>query len=369
MEKAEEGGAVGRISGKSLAEKYNDFLEPCVHIMTPLGEVPSGDGVYLEKVEVAASVGTDPDMALVVYQADKSSAQDLSGIEKYFDVGHKIEIKAGYGKESSRIFLGYLHQVEAEDAMQGYVEYTLVCLDVKGLMKKNSMLLTSGKKERQKILNDILNTGCYGSLIESREVDPLPGEWNRDCVIRGETHYDWLCSLAISLDYEFFCGAGKLVFRKARKAGSDVLELSVEYGLQKTRRVVTLAGQTGSVQVWGYNRKDEKITGKADWPGAAGAFTKKMKQTLEGCALTFLDREPETGEEAEKRARALMGRAAGSCVRMEAVTLGLPELLPGICAEIAEEGTPSLAGKMYVEEVRHLLDENGYMTTAAGVRL
>lgn len=360
---------MGKTSGKSLAEKYDDFLEPCVHVMTPLGEMPSGDGIYLERAEVIASVGMDPDMAIVVYQADKCSGQDLTRIEKYFDVGQKMEIKAGYGKESSRIFQGYLHQVEAEDSMQEYVEYTLVCLDVKGLMKKNSVFQTSGKKKQQQILNEILNTDCYGSLIESREIDPLPREWNQDCVIKGETHYDWLCSLASGLDYEFFCGTGKAVFRKARKAGSDVLELSLEYGLQKARRVVTLAGQTGSVQIWGYNRKDEKITGTADWPGAAGSFTGRMKQALAGSTLTFLDRELETGEEAEKRAKTLMGRLAGKCVRMEAVTLGLPELLPGICVEIAEEDAPCLTGKMYVQEVRHLVDENGYMTTAAGVKI
>lgn len=360
---------MGKTSGKGLAEKYGDFLEPCVQVLTPSGEMPLGDGVYLEKVEVNASVGMDPDMAILVYQVDKCSGQDLTRIEKYFDVGQKMEIKAGYGKESSRIFQGYLHQVEAEDSMQEYVEYTLVCLDVKGLMKKNSVFQISGKKKQQQVLNDILDTGCYGSLIESREIDPLPREWNQDCVIKGETHYDWLCSLAAGLDYEFFCGAGKAVFRKARKPGNNVLELSLEYGLQKARRVVTLAGQTGSVRIWGYNRKDEKITGTADWPGASGAFTGRMKQALGESALIFLDRELETGEEAEKHAKALMGRLAGKCVRMEAVTLGLPELLPGICAEIVEEGAPGLSGKMYVEEVRHVLDAGGYMTTAAGVKL
>ncbi|MCM1539759.1 MAG: hypothetical protein NC121_00680 [Blautia sp.] len=360
---------MGKISGKSLAEKYNDFLEPCVQVITPSGEIPSGDGIYLEKVEVVASTGLEPDMAIVAYQADKSAEQDFTRIEKYLDAGQKIEIKAGYGDKLSRIFQGYLHQTEAEDAMGQYVEYTLVCLDVKGLMKKNSVFQISGKKKAGQILNDILNTGCYGSFLEKKEIDPLPGELNQDCTIRGETHYDWLCSLAAGLDYEFFCGTGKAVFRKARKEGGDVLELAVDYGLQKVRRIVTMGEQTGCIQVCGYNRKDEKISGLADWPGASGAFTKKMRQALAGCALTFLDMELETGEEAEKRAEALMNRMAGKCVRMEAITTGLPELLPGICAEIAGDQTPSLTGRIYVQEVCHLLDENGYTTTAAGVEI
>ncbi len=357
---------MGKTSGKSLAEKYDDFQEPCVQIITSSGEIPSEDGFYLEKAEVIASVGPEPDMAIVVYQADKYAGQDYTKIEQHFNAGQKIEIKAGYGDKAFRIFQGYLHQVEEEDSMRQYVEYTLICLDVKGLMKKNSVFQISGKKKAQQILNDVLNTGCYSDFIEKKEIDPLPKELDQDCTVRGETHYDWLCSLAAGLDYEFFCGMGKVIFRKARKAGNDVLELSVDYGLQKVRRIVTMAGQTGSVQVCGYNRKDEKVTGTADWPGASGSFTKNLKKALNGCMLTFLDMELETGEEAQKRAKALMDHMAGKSVRMEVVTMGLPELQPGICAEIVNDQISGLSGSIYVEEVRHLLGEGGYTTTAAG---
>lgn len=357
---------MGKISGKNLADKYGDFLDPCVRIMTPAGEITLTDGVYLERAEVFSTVGMKPDMAVVVYQADKYSEQDVTGIEKYFDVGQKMEIKAGYGDNVSRIFQGYLHQVEMEDSMQEYVEYTLICLDVKGLMKKNSVFQISGTKKTQQILNDILNMSCYGSFVEKKEIDPLPKELNPDCVIKGETHYDWLCSLASGLDYEFFCGMGKLVFRKARKAGNDILELSAEYGLQKVKKIVTMAEQTGHVRICGYNRKDEMITGTADWTGVSGVFTKKLKQALNGYTRTFLDMETETREEAGKRAKAMMGRMLGKCVRMEAVTIGLPQLLPGIGVEIVNDEVPGLSDRIYVEEVHHLLDEEGYTTTVTG---
>ena len=360
---------MGNISGKSLVEKYNDFLDPCVEVIAAGEEIPAGEGVYLERVEVVSSVDMEPDMAVLVYRADKFSEKDFSHLEKYLEVGQKMEIKTGYGDKVSRIFLGYLHEVEAVDFMQDYVEYTLICLDVKGLMKKNSVFQISGAKKVQQILNDILKENCYADFLEGKRVSALPGELNQDCVIRGETHYDWLCSLAGYLDYEFFCGRGELIFRKSRSAGADFLELAVEYGLQEVRGTVTMTEQTGCIQICGYNRKDEKLLGKADWPGVPGPFGKKMKERLKGYALTFPDMELETGEGAAQRAKALMSRRLGRCARMKAVTIGIPELVPGICAEINAGVVSSLSGRIYVEEVRHLLDENGYRTTAEGARV
>ena len=207
---------MGKTSGKSLADKYQNFQNPCVKVMAAGKEVPAGDGVYLERTEVISSVGMEPDMAVLIYRADKFSEQNFSHIEEYWNVGQKMEIQAGYGEDITRIFLGYLHEVEAADFMQDYVEYTLLCLDVKGLMKKNSVFQVSGAKKIQQILNEILSAECYKDFIEEKKVDPLPNELNQDCMIKGETHYDWLCKLAASLDYEFVCGRGQVLFRNAR---------------------------------------------------------------------------------------------------------------------------------------------------------
>lgn len=131
---------------------------------------------------------------------------------------------------------------------------------------------------------------------------------------------------------------------------------------------MTMTEQTGSIQICGYNRKDEKLQGKADWPGVPGPFGNKMKEALKGCVLTLADMELETGEQATQRAKAEMSRRVGSCARMKAVTLGIPELMPGSWAEIDSGIVTSLSGKMYVEEVRHLLNGNGYKTIAEGAR-
>lgn len=359
---------MGKISGKSLAGKYNNFQAPCVKVLADGKEVQTGDGVYLERAEVISSVGPEPDMAVLLFRAGKFSKRDFTEAEKHWKAGQKMEVQAGYGDTVSRIFLGYLHEVEAADSLQDSVEYTLVCLDVKGMMKKNSVFRTSGNGNTQQILNDILGSGCYGAFIEGKKVDSLPKEPAPEYMIRGETHYEWLCNLAARLNYEFFCSRGKLVFQRAQKPGDQTVELTEEYGLLEVRGTVTMAGQTGRIQVCGYNRKDEKVIGTAEWPGVSGPFGGKMKQALSGCMLTLLETELETEGQAEQLAEAQMYRLAAGSSYMRAVTTGIPELQPGICAEITNGAVASLSGTVYVEEVRHLLDESGYRSIIRGAR-
>lgn len=357
---------MGKLTGKALAKKYGDFLYPAVKVLAGGREVPAGGACFPESVEVNASVGREPDMAVLTYRVDKLPAGNITGLEGYLDVGQKMEIRAGYGNKTERIFLGYLHEVEVLDLMRDYVEYTLVCLDAKGLMKKNSVFQVSGEKKAQQILDEITGDGGYGFLVEKRSVSPLPGSVNRDCVVRGNTHYDWLCSLAEYADYEFYCGLGELVFRKAGEGGSDTVELTEEYGLQAVRAVATAAGQTGSVSVYGYNRKDEKIVGSAEWGSSGKPFTGRLSDTLGSLAMKRWDMELETGEQAQALARAAMARAKAGCFRREAVTIGIPELVPGVHVRITDESADSLSGAMYAEEVCHYLDGQGYRSVVRG---
>ena len=359
---------MGKTSGKTLADKYGDFLYPEAEVIAAGRKISGNEFLYLESVEVNSSVGKEPDMAVLVYRVDKLPVKNQSDLEGYLKVGEKMEVKAGYDGQMSRIFLGYLHQVEVCDLAQGFLEYTLVCLDVKGLMKKNSVFQVSGAGKLQQIRDDILGDKCYRFLVEKKSISPLPEKLNQVCVVRGDTHYDWLCNLAEYLDYEFFCGTGEVVFRKAGEGNGELVELNAEYGLQAVRAVTSMTGQTGSVSVWGYNRKDERIVGTARWEGNQDVFSGKMGQALQNFSLKIWDMEMETGEQASALAQAVMSRAKVQCSRLEAVTIGIPELRPGSSAEITDENVACLSGTIYVEEVCHLLDWKGYRTVVRGPR-
>ncbi len=357
---------MGRIRGKALADKYKDFMYPVIAVAAAGREIPENEFWHLESAEVNASVRKEPDMAVLVYRADKLPEDSRSTLESYFNAGQKMEISAGYDKVKSRIFLGYLHQVEVCDLMEGYVEYTLICLDVKGLMKKSNVFQISGAKKAQQVLEDILGDRGYEFLVQDKEVSRLPDKLNVNCVIKGNTHYDWLCSLAEYLNYEFYCGRGVMTFKQAGEGSGDTVELTNEYGLMAVQAIVSMTGLTGSLSVYGYNRQDEAIRGNAEWTGGGQAFTHKMGQTLRGLSMKIWDPELETSEQAAAAALAAMERAKAQCCRLEALCLGIPELQPGIHVEITNENVSSLSGTIYVEEVCHRLDWQGYRSVVRG---
>lgn len=359
---------MGKTDGRALAAKYEDFLHPAVKVCASGKEIPEHPYMYLESVEVTSTVGRDPDMAVLTYRVEVFPKKNLSALEEYIAVGQKMEIMAGYGSKLVRIFLGYLHEVEVCDFLQDYVEYTLICLDVKGLMKKNSVFQVSGAKKVQNILNDILKDGAYSFLVEKKKLSELPESLNQDCVIKGQTHYDWMCSLAELLNFEFYCGRGELNFQQAGTGSGELLELTAEYGLQTVRSVVSMAGQTGRISFCGYNRKDEKVVGTAEWKRPQGTFVKDLKKSLKGFAMHVWDMGLETGEQAKARAEAVMNRRQNQCSRMEAVVIGVPEISPGVSVTIVNERAESLAGTIYVEEVSHQLDWKGYRTILKGRR-
>lgn len=361
--------AVQKTSGKALAEKYKNFQNPVLKVFTEGKELKLGDGMYLGSAEVVSSVKKEPDMAVLTYLVERIFSESIGQFEKVLALGQKMEVKAGYGTAVSRIFLGYLHEISVSDAGAGYLEYTLICLDVKGLMKKNSAFLASGAKKAQQVLDELLKTKNYSELLERKSVTPIPANLNQECVVGGETDYDWLCDLAKRLDYEFFCGRGEFVFRKAGQAGGEALELTGEYGLLHVKLVVSMEGQTGGVQVAAHNRQDEKLSGSAQWQGESVPFGGKLKQKLKGFSLSLWDMGAETGEQAKLAAQNRMARSVRKCARMEAQNLGLPELVPGICIKITDDAAKSLCGSIYIEEAEHCLDERGYRTIVRGYRV
>lgn len=351
---------------RSLADKYKDFTSPSAAVLLDGGEIETDEGIRLEQVEVHTAVFAEPSMAILYYRVSNIGTQYTSRVESKACVGSRLEVKAGYGQSLTRIFYGYVHEVSAAWYGEEYTVYELVGLDVKGLMQLNNVFGTSSSKKTQQIVSDILNHEMYLPFLESREEEQLPACMNDICMISGESHYEWLCRLAEYLHYEFFIVNGKLFFRRAGRKAGEATELSWEFGLQQIRSFATMSSRAACIRAAGYGKKGERILGRAERKAAAGPFSGKAA-SLAGSRL-YLDMSLSSQEQADYRAKALMQETEDGYGGMEAVCVGIPELVPGGFIRITDRNKGSLSGVIYVEEVTHRLGADGYLTTVKGRR-
>lgn len=352
-----------KYTAKALGEKYGSFNTPVLHVYIGGKELETGDKLLFLNARVISSVNKEPDMAVLTYRL----LHGAPGMEGKFQAGARLEIEAGYGDRTKRIFLGYLHEVDSVLYGNRYVEYTLAGLDVKGLMKKNSGFEIFEAKEPWRVLEDILDNGMYGFLIEEKDVDTLPESFSHGGVIKGETHFEWISSLAEYTGYSFYCGNGRACFKKALSCDAR-LETGFEYGVRKIRNRASLSGQHGCIRVEGYNRRDEKFCGTKRWRAPGGPYTGKMQEILGGSEGTFWSMGLQEPRQAAERAGILMERERLQCSEMEVVSVGLPELRPGMEVTVSGGLYPLLGGTFYVREAEHILDERGYTTVVRGSR-
>ncbi len=352
---------------EALAKKYGDFTSPTVQVLIADTELKTEEGLWLEQAEVMASVFYEPDMA-VLYYGVRSAVSKVQKLEKRLALGRKIEIRAGYGKEVLRIFYGYIHEISVRREEKDFMEYELICLDVKGLMRLNSTYGISGTRKTEQVLSAVLGDAMYAPFIEGKTVEKLPASMNEPCMLGGETHYEWLCRLADYLQYSFFINRGRLYFGPDRKDTGIMTKLSENCVIHRICTTATLSDQAGVIEVNGFNREDERLFARAYFKAPGGPFEQELKRVLSGsrrvCSAGFLS----ANEQASVRAKALMHKAVKACSGMEIVAEGVPEMQPGAYIKVADNISESFSGRIYVEEVSHKLGADGYRMVIKGHR-
>lgn len=357
---------MNRFEMRQLAEEYDGFVDPSAEILVDGSILKGEDGLWLEQIKITSSVFHEPDSAMLHYLV--RTPECVKKMENLLCAGSRIEIKTGYGKSVMRVFYGYIHEISVRAGTGDIIGYTILCMDVKGLMRLNSVYGISGVKRTDRILSEILNDGMYAPFIESRKVEKLPGCMNGGCFIRGDTHYDWLCGLADFLHFSFSANNGRLYFGPAGKDGDIVTELAAGCGVGRIETCVTLSGQTGSVEVSGFNGKDEKLSALERWKAPGGPFERKLPGLLSHSSRVYSAFSISTDEQAAYRARALMRRMEEDCSKMEIEAAGIPQMQPGIFIKVKTDAINSLSGKIYVEEVTHSLGADGYSMVVKGRR-
>lgn len=352
-------------SYQSLASKYENFKAPSAEITVGSKKMVAGTDISIQRLEVELSCGYEASGCVFeiigAYEPEKT---DFGKVADCIQVGETIEISIGYIRRES-VFKGYINNVEYSFGVDdGEYNIRVECMDVKGLLMKNRRLEFFTEKTADAVVGKVLGEAPVSSYLSGKELDKCP---NEDIPFRSHmlSDYDLIVEQASKYGYEFFVLQGKAYFRKKQKVTSVLMELMPGESILEGSFSISGQSLAKKVVVCSIDENTgEQIKGEAT---ISGDFGKASKKLLGNSTQVFYEAGVKDANEAKERATARVSAMAEKFGELNCTCIGIPELAPGRFVKVSK--LSSIANrKYYIQSVRHVLDEEGYITyVKAGV--
>ncbi len=296
------------------------------------------------------------------FEMDKTLSQKLK-------IGRSVTVSLGYGSTLKEVFKGCVDSIRVDYAENGGLSITVVCLDGKGMMMNSTR--SEIKTSRRKYSDAVKDTlSLYSSFITSSKVTASP-ELELPFSQLNESDYDFVVRLARRLNYSFYILLGKAYFVPFGSDKNSLVKITPRTRVYRFSMESSLRGRLSKVTVVNNDEKDEKkrIKGEASSVnplesggfgstggagGVGGAVTDKMVKTI-------ADASASSGELARTLAQAELDRASYNSVEGELEISGLPELIPGVFAELSGFGS-GFERSYYIKRVTHRLAGDKFTT-------
>lgn len=348
----------GTYTYEGLKKKYGRFMVPAVKIRMGGMELTSNKAVRIREVQADLSLSHAGSVRVVISQCyDYEQSALNKQVKSQAVLGNVLEAELGYGSDTLLVFKGYIAAVDVSfDAEEG-IRVIVTALDVRKLM------MTGGSHYR-----------LYDVKKYSEAFDELMKPYKKLCTVKtdatkeqletplsqSDTDYNFVTKELIGTgraDREFFVLGDKAYFREPRSSKSPVIELGIGNGLYSFERSSRYINH--DVEVIGYDPGGEKTV-----RGTAKAKTadKQASALAEPGKRVLTAPDAVTQAQADARAKAIAERMTAQCQTGQVVCIGLPQIVPGRFVKFVKLDS-DLNRKYYVKEVRHSIDENGFVTS------
>nr|DAK82840.1 MAG TPA: hypothetical protein [Caudoviricetes sp.] len=367
---------------EALKSKYEGFARPTAVIQVNDKPIVSAKSTLrVSDIEVDLTCGYEASIATFrifnVYNTAKAQFE-TEAVQKFINLGSKVEIYLGYGNQATLVFVGLIAKVSYQ-----MLEYDVPCIQVTAMDAKSIMM--AGNYSRQMTarqftdaVQEILNRAPYARLksmgiIQNVQVTQglhVPAESGANAAqtieMVAESDYEFLVKLAKRNNYEFFCECGTVIFRKAKEVRMPLLTLTPSMGVYQFEVEYDITGLSETI----YARSTDPD--KAKLIESKGKFSNKIslgnkaKPLLKGSERVYIDPTISSKEEAQDRVDSLMEDMAFRYGSLNMDMVGLPELKPGYFLDMQCMGEgPS--NVFYMMEVHHSLrSSGGYSTHITG---
>lgn len=346
-----------------LENKYRNFFAPAIKIVVDGTSLASiGAAVSYLNIQTSSKSAADA-FTFTIGNAYDPVNREFKWLDQYFRLATYIEISIGYADKLTTLFKGLITKVDIK-----YPEDGMPTLTVSGM--DQSFIMMSGKKSKtwknikySDVVRDIGKK--YGLELQVEETSVV-----HDIVEKHATSdFNFVNSLAIKLNYEFYVVDNTLYFKKPHK-GEKIPVVTLEWGknLRHFTTSINLADQVNKVVVRGpdKNNHSKAIEGSSKEIDRLGHNTTTGKDLLQTVAKEITTyhayRVVKSKQDAEERANAILNMKAMNLVKGSGECIGIPEMRAGNYVEIKGLGKSNNT-LFYLETVTHVISSGGYTTS------
>lgn len=375
-----------------LKSEYEDFREPKARLYVGGVEVTADTGLAITEIEVELTGGYDASLATVVlsgsYDSDKKK-YDIDKTKKFLFMGSSVNIYLGYGTSVREVFRGFIarvHFIIPDPVSEDMPSIELTCMDVKGLMMANRHSKRLKARYFSDAVKEILEANAFitqkdesGNSFMELNISNTPdkkqggneggGQEEKDdrrVEMVEESDYEFIVKAAKRYNFEFFAVGNVLYFIEAKKNTTTLIELDPRMGMKSMDVGYDMTGLVRSVVVRNIDMAQGKYIGDKKKSQTKISLGNKAKALVEKQSLVYLDPTTDSKEEAGFRAAYLLDNADYRLGSVNAEFVGIPEIIPGRFIKLKNFGKP-LDNDFYITSVRHLLNNNRFVTRFEGV--
>lgn len=352
----------GSYTFKDLDKKYDGFSAPAYEISIggktfECGKVP----ISTLEVELSCDGRAGGCSFHIEGNYDYEKRKWVNEMADAVKAGVELEIKGGYGKKKT-IFYGYADDYSIDFDAEGASGISVTGLDGLGYLMSLREPLYAGKKKPAEIVKEILQKSVSAGFAKKVDMASLDG-FETSVVKEQIDDWKFLNLMAQRYGLSLFCVAGELIFSDVASKSSPIMTLTLGKGLDSFQKRVSLAHQVGKVEIMGRDVNQIAIQGEADSVkvGGDGKSAAELVPALKDAVLREYSEYARTQDECKTLAQNRLDGIAMGLVSGRGRCVGIPELIPGRYLKI-DGGDKKANGSYFLTKVRHLFDDNGYVT-------
>ena len=363
---------MAELAMKDLRVTYGDFYAPSFQIKIKGKNICKDINAAISGVRVSLGCGFEANSCSFTVDNlyDIKNRKFRGELSTYFTLGTVVEVYMGY-LETTLVFMGLISSLSFSYGSDGAPSVGVECLDIKSRMMSDKMSEARTEKKYSEVAKSILKKHLDSKAIKNISVEDFEQTAMPIIEKPSISDYEFLCSIAREIGYEFFVQGDTVYFQKSLKDKAALINLEFGMDLMSFRTSRRLPGQVYSVIVryTGENSSDLiEFEAKADKIGGGKKMTGAEEGKIpKGVTKVIVNPKIKNEKDAKAAAESMLKELCMDYISCSGTCVGFPEFVPGRMITVSKLGlNDKNVNEFYVVRVEHSIDSSGYGVSFEG---